>query len=35
MGDQAAAHKSYLRGAVEAKEVADGVDEHHRLSPDF
>jgi hypothetical protein len=35
MGDQTAAHKSHVRGAIEAKEVADGVDEHHWMGPDF
>ena len=31
MGHQAAAHKGDVGGAVQGEEVADGVDDHHRL----
>ena len=35
VGDEAAAHKGQVRGAVEAEEVADGIDEHHGMAADF
>ena len=31
MGHQAPAHKGHVGGAIQGEEVADGVDDHHRM----